>query len=118
MFRIVLPVVDLIDPVRFEYSKAMIAKGFSVFHSSYLLVILKGSFDWSLRFSWEYFEWSYFDDTDNYVRLFKTVAMSGGLLAVDRNYFKHIGEYDTGMEIWGAENIEMSIRVCEGMFDL
>lgn len=37
--------------------------------------------------------------------------MSGGLLAIDRKYFHAVGEYDTGMEIWGVENIEMSIRV-------
>lgn len=37
--------------------------------------------------------------------------MSGGLLAIHRQYFHDIGEYDTGMEIWGAENIEISIRV-------
>lgn len=37
--------------------------------------------------------------------------MSGGLLAIDRKYFHTMGEYDAGMEIWGVENIEMSIRV-------
>lgn len=37
--------------------------------------------------------------------------MSGGLLAVHKEFFRKIGEYDTGMEIWGAENIEISIRV-------
>ncbi|MCP9257592.1 Polypeptide N-acetylgalactosaminyltransferase [Dirofilaria immitis] len=37
--------------------------------------------------------------------------MSGGLLAIDRKYFHAMGEYDIGMEIWGAENIEMSIRI-------
>ncbi|VDO57025.1 unnamed protein product [Onchocerca flexuosa] len=37
--------------------------------------------------------------------------MSGGLLAIDRKYFRKMGEYDTGMEIWGAENIEMSVRI-------
>lgn len=37
--------------------------------------------------------------------------MSGGLLAVSTDFFRKIGEYDEGMEIWGAENIEFSIRV-------
>lgn len=37
--------------------------------------------------------------------------MSGGLLAINRKYFHLTGEYDTAMEIWGVENIEMSIRV-------
>lgn len=38
--------------------------------------------------------------------------MSGGLLAISREYFTKIGEYDSGMEIWGAENTEMAVRVC------
>ena len=37
--------------------------------------------------------------------------MSGGLLAINREYFKAIGEYDFDMEIWGAENIDLSVRV-------
>lgn len=30
---------------------------------------------------------------------------------MSRDYFREIGEYDMGMEIWGVENIELSIRV-------
>lgn len=37
--------------------------------------------------------------------------MPGGLLAISRKYFTEIGEYDLGMEIWGAENTEMAVRV-------
>lgn len=37
--------------------------------------------------------------------------MAGGLFTIDRQYFYDIGSYDEGMEIWGAENIEMSFRV-------
>lgn len=28
-----------------------------------------------------------------------------------KSYFHEMGEYDTGMDIWGAENVEMSVRV-------
>jgi polypeptide N-acetylgalactosaminyltransferase len=37
--------------------------------------------------------------------------MAGGLFTIGRNYFYQIGSYDDGMDIWGVENIEMSVRV-------
>uniref|UniRef100_A0A914YQX3 Glycosyltransferase 2-like domain-containing protein n=1 Tax=Panagrolaimus superbus TaxID=310955 RepID=A0A914YQX3_9BILA len=94
--RVVLPIVDLIDPMKFIYTQAMVAKSV---------------FNWALFFKWEYFDWSYFDKEENNVKPFETPSMSGGLLAISRKYFKEIGEYDFGMEIWGAENTEMAVRV-------
>ena len=37
--------------------------------------------------------------------------MAGGLFAIDRQYFQQLGTYDSGMNIWGAENIVFSLRV-------
>lgn len=44
----------------------------------------------------------------------RSPAMSGGIFAIDKEYFFEIGAYDPGMKIWGAENLEMSFRVSTG----
>lgn len=39
------------------------------------------------------------------------VVMVGPGFAINSDYFREIGMYDEGMEIWGGENLELAWRV-------
>lgn len=43
--------------------------------------------------------------------LSRSPVVPGGVVAMDRHYFRNIGAYDSDMTLWGAENLELSIRV-------
>ena len=59
---------------------------------------------WDSDFKW-------FDSDDDYV-----AVMSGGLLALSRQWWIETGGYDTSMKGWGGENIDQSLRIwlCHG----
>ncbi|OAF66324.1 hypothetical protein A3Q56_05948 [Intoshia linei] len=42
---------------------------------------------------------------------FRTPTISGGLFTMHRKYFNYLGQHDSGMKVWGAENLEMSFKV-------
>lgn len=51
---------------------------------------------------------------------YRTAALIGCAIAVDREFFFEIGSFDEEMSIWGGENTELSLRVwqCGGAMEI
>nr|AAW26230.1 SJCHGC09400 protein [Schistosoma japonicum] len=79
-----------------------------------------GGFDWSLSFIWH-------EQTERHKNRpgapyspVQSPTMAGGLFAISREYFNHLGMYDPGMEVWGGENLELSFKIwmCGGSLEI
>uniref|UniRef100_A0A8C3JP38 Polypeptide N-acetylgalactosaminyltransferase 6 n=1 Tax=Calidris pygmaea TaxID=425635 RepID=A0A8C3JP38_9CHAR len=107
---VVSPDIATIDLNTFEFSKP-IQNGKQ--HS-------RGNFDWSLTFGWEIVPPRERQRRKDETFPIKSPTFAGGLFAISRSYFEHIGSYDDQMEIWGGENVEMSFRVwqCGGQVEI
>ncbi|XP_014347978.1 polypeptide N-acetylgalactosaminyltransferase 15 [Latimeria chalumnae] len=104
--RVVSPIIDVIDWKTFRY-----------YHS---VDPQRGVFDWKLDFHWEALLESDHKGRVTPVSPIRSPTVPGGVLAVDRHYFQKIGAYDPGLSFWGAENLELSIRVwlCGGSVEI
>lgn len=83
--RVVVPLIPILDEKTWEPQLNAVG--------------VKMMFDWSLFFNW-------FEDGSDLVP-----CMSGGLFGITRQWWHESGEYDYGMNMWGAENIEQSVRI-------
>uniref|UniRef100_A0A8C6SU98 Polypeptide N-acetylgalactosaminyltransferase n=1 Tax=Neogobius melanostomus TaxID=47308 RepID=A0A8C6SU98_9GOBI len=104
---VVCPVIDVIDWNTFQY----------LGNSGEPQI---GGFDWRLVFTWhavpDYEQKRRRSPTD----VIRSPTMAGGLFAVRKDYFQYLGTYDTGMEVWGGENLEFSFRIwqCGGSLEV
>ena len=78
-----------------------------------------GAFNMKLDFQW-FNRHDKTGTTDKSIEPKESPAMAGGLFTVLRNTFIKFGTYDQDMQIWGGENIEMSLRVwmCGGKVEI
>ncbi|RMB94119.1 hypothetical protein DUI87_29480 [Hirundo rustica rustica] len=90
---VVSPDIATIDLNTFEFSKP-VQNGKQ--HS-------RGNFDWSLTFGWEVVPARERQRRKDETFPIKSPTFAGGLFAISRSYFEHIGSYDDQMEIWGGE---------------
>ncbi|XP_055541211.1 polypeptide N-acetylgalactosaminyltransferase 35A [Wyeomyia smithii] len=100
-----MPVIDIINSDTFEYTSSP---------------LVRGGFNWGLHFKWDNLPKGMLAKESDFVGPFQSPTMAGGLFAIDRQYFKSLGEYDMGMDIWGGENLEISFRTwqCGGSIEL
>lgn len=93
---IACPMIDLINAETLMYSSSP---------------MVKGGLNWALNFKWDSVPSSKLKTYDDFIRPIESPTMAGGLYAIDRHYFNQLGAYDTGMELWGGENVELSLRI-------
>ncbi|XP_006863210.1 PREDICTED: polypeptide N-acetylgalactosaminyltransferase 12 [Chrysochloris asiatica] len=104
---VVCPVIDVIDWDTFEYlgnaGEPQI-----------------GGFDWRLVFTWHVVPERERIRMQSPIDVIRSPTMAGGLFAVSKKYFEYLGSYDTGMEVWGGENLEFSFRIwqCGGTLEI
>ncbi|MBN3308100.1 GLT11 acetylgalactosaminyltransferase, partial [Amia calva] len=93
---VVCPVIDIISADTLVYSPSP---------------IVRGGFNWGLHFKWDPVPLSDLGSREGAVAPIRSPTMAGGLFAMDRKYFNELGQYDSGMDIWGGENLEISFRI-------
>ncbi|CAG9539114.1 unnamed protein product [Cercopithifilaria johnstoni] len=104
---VVCPVIDVINEQTFAYQKG--------------IELFRGGFNWNLQFRWYALPSEMIKSrSDDPTKPIVSPAMAGGLFSIDRKYFEEIGTYDHEMDIWGGENIEISLRVwqCGGRIEI
>lgn len=90
------PMIDLINSETLIYSASP---------------MVVGGLSWNLHFKWDSIPSNKLKSYEDFVQPQESPTMAGGLYAIDREYFYHLGEYDSGMNLWGGENVEFSLRV-------
>ncbi|XP_030823472.1 polypeptide N-acetylgalactosaminyltransferase 15 isoform X1 [Camarhynchus parvulus] len=103
---VVSPVIDIIDWKTFQY-----------YHS---VGLHRGVFDWKLDFHWEPVPEHEEKVRQSPISPIRSPAVAGAVVAMDRHYFQNTGAYDSDMTMWGAENLELSIRtwLCGGSVEI
>ncbi|XP_052895318.1 putative polypeptide N-acetylgalactosaminyltransferase 9 [Anopheles moucheti] len=99
---IALPTIDWID----ENNMKLVSDKAPVYY---------GAMGWGLDFEWRG-RWDRVNKPANKMEPFSTPVMAGGLFTIHRKFFEWLGWYDDGLDVYGGENIELSLKawMCGG----
>ncbi|XP_033149259.1 putative polypeptide N-acetylgalactosaminyltransferase 9 isoform X2 [Drosophila busckii] len=105
---VVCPVIDVLDDTTLEYHYRD-SSGVNV-----------GGFDWNLQFSWHAVPEREKKRHNSTAEPVYSPTMAGGLFSIDRKFFERLGTYDSGFDIWGGENLELSFKtwMCGGTLEI
>ncbi|KAF8788638.1 putative polypeptide like protein [Argiope bruennichi] len=95
---VVCPVIDVIDDETFEY------------HFRESGEVNVGGFDWNLQFSWHAMPEREHKRRNHTWDPVWSPTMAGGLFSINKKFFERLGTYDSGFDIWGGENLELSFK--------
>ncbi|XP_068633214.1 putative polypeptide N-acetylgalactosaminyltransferase 9 isoform X2 [Battus philenor] len=105
---VVCPVIDVIDDNTLEY------------HYRDSTSVNVGGFDWNLQFNWHPVPARERARHKHTAEPVWSPTMAGGLFAIDKEFFERLGTYDSGFDIWGGENLELSFKtwMCGGTLEI
>lgn len=105
---VVCPVIDVISDDTFEYHYRD-SSGVNV-----------GGFDWNLQFNWHAIPSKERARHQHPAEPVRSPTMAGGLFSIDKAFFERLGTYDSGFDIWGGENLELSFKtwMCGGTLEI
>ncbi|KAK3858249.1 hypothetical protein Pcinc_035552 [Petrolisthes cinctipes] len=105
--NVVSPDIDVINDDTFEYTYS------SSFHAV-------GGFDWHLQFNWHAIPSKERARHQHPAEPVRSPTMAGGLFSIDKAFFERLGTYDSGFDIWGGENLELSFKtwMCGGTLEI
>ncbi|XP_018011031.1 putative polypeptide N-acetylgalactosaminyltransferase 9 isoform X2 [Hyalella azteca] len=105
---VVCPVIDVISDDTLEYHHRD-ASGVNV-----------GGFDWNLQFNWHGIPQKERARHQHPAEPVYSPTMAGGLFSIDKQFFERLGTYDSGFDIWGGENLELSFKtwMCGGTLEI
>lgn len=105
---VVCPVIDVIDDDTLQYHYRD-SSGVNV-----------GGFDWNLQFNWHSVPDRERKKHNSTAEPVASPTMAGGLFSIDRKFFERLGTYDSGFDIWGGENLELSFKtwMCGGTLEI
>ncbi|KAI5710720.1 hypothetical protein M8J75_011019 [Diaphorina citri] len=106
--HVVSPVIPRIDPKTFRI------------HFRNTTSFKIGGFNWRLQFNWHAIPERERKRHKNAAEPVWTPTMAGGLFSIDKAFFEKLGTYDSGFDIWGGENLELSFKtwMCGGTLEI